>query len=739
MPNTWADSVKAYVLAEKRQYSEALALIGPVVEEPADFWYLDLRARFFRMLGEQKRAVEDYQTLWSHYDASSFRDQVTFGVSAYYVGEIDRAIKILGDYVATSDDVSGFWYLGACHLLRNNLQEGEEHLARSIAVTKNTRELDDILVEELPTLEVTSKGWSHRSQVVGTFQRIRDQITARRVKLRIPRSPENELKRTIEHPAVADAPDSWPWIAAQAALGRLYTEAGQHDAAATTYRKLSKYRERFPEASIGLQRIAAKFEMEGDRLLKAGDPGSAIGQFRGCLDILSDDTPEGLAGQATLRMRLGLAYMLASDPGKARSEFRSALELNRKVGTAHPGLALGETCRQLLGDPKEYWALDDEWNSWSRDVKSETLNNDLAAARESLTEFLVDWLEKSVEGSPGLRIPVVTPILMEIGSGLIAKDTGEDWTLWKFISDMRSRCENQIGVTVPGVRVRRNDALSRDDYALLLDEDWVAGGHTHLEMRYCPAAPGVLQGLGIPIEALVSVANPLTGQQGCWVPPQYWQLITSPNIELWDEPLVFVVNHLEAELRRSLADFLGIQEVENMLENWGKNKGDSALIQQVLSDETARMRFARLLRTLVREQVPITSWKEILASAQDSGLVNLANAVRAARLRLKRELPGNAPDIRRFELPAEWADTVDSWLKYSDGTTCFAPPGEQVHRFLVMLADLLRSDVTHTALVVDNPDVRPYVRRLVEWRFPYVMVLSKEEILSQATSGSPAV
>lgn len=740
-PNTWADSVKAYILAEKRLYKEALDLIGPVIEaEPEILWYLDLRARCFRMLGEQKRALEDYKALWTHYDAKNFNDQITFGVCAYYLGEIEQAIKILGDYVAADVDISGYWFLGACHLAQNHPVEGEQCLARSVKEAKNKRELADFLNEELPNLEASSKGWSHSKEVAAIFQRVRDQISARGVELQPPPSPEAELTKALDRPPLAAGPGDWRWIAVQAGLGRLYTNAKQYDAAATAYLELSKYPDKFPEAGIGRRRVAAGLQAEGDRLLKSGDPGSAILHFSGGLNILSADTPPEMTDQAALRGRLGLAYLLASDPDKARSEFRSAIALYRQQGTEHPGQVLGETCRQLLTDPKQYWALDDEWNSFARELKDDdTLNSDLAAARDSISGTLVDLLEKRDEASPKLETPVVTPIVMEIGSGLIPADTGKDWSLWRFILDMRDRFESQMGVGVPGVRVRGNSALSEGSYALLLNENWIAGGDTHLDMRYCPAAPSVPQALEIPSTAVVSVPNPLTGQPGFWVTAEYWQLISSQNVELWEEPLSFVVRHLEGLLRQNLTDFLGIQEVENMLENWGKSEEGSALINQALPDQTARVRFARLLRALVREQVPITSWKEILASAQNSGLANLANAVRTARVRLKRELPGNTPATPHYDLPSDWAATLDSWLKYSDGTSHFIPEGEPVHRFLLMLGDLLQSDETHAALVVDNPEIRPYVRRLVEWRFPYVTVLSRDEVVSQATSASAAV
>jgi flagellar biosynthesis component FlhA len=48
-----------------------------------------------------------------------------------------------------------------------------------------------------------------------------------------------------------------------------------------------------------------------------------------------------------------------------------------------------------------------------------------------------------------------------------------------------------------------------------------------------------------------------------------------------------------------------------------------------------------------------------------------------------------------------------------------------------MLAGLLQPGETKAALVVDNSESRPYVRRLVEPRFPWLMLLSREELLAQ--------
>jgi len=112
-----------------------------------------------------------------------------------------------------------------------------------------------------------------------------------------------------------------------------------------------------------------------------------------------------MAEQASLRGRLGLALFLQSDLGNARSEFGQLLRIHRQLGSEHPGEVLGEICRRLLNDPKQYWALEREWSAYASAVnKDEDLHSDLVAARNSLTAFVVDWLERPVNSNSESRI-----------------------------------------------------------------------------------------------------------------------------------------------------------------------------------------------------------------------------------------------------------------------------------------------------------------------------------------------
>ena len=202
-----------------------------------------------------------------------------------------------------------------------------------------------------------------------------------------------------------------------------------------------------------MRKVAEGIQEEGDRLLRSSEFVAAIQRYRNGLDMLPDDTPEGMELKASLYGRLGLAFFLKSDVASARVEFSKSLRIHRQLGKDEPGKILGEICHELLKDPKQYWALVDQWNAVASVAREdEELKSDLAAARKSLARLVVDWLERPLDPTP-TRLSVVTPIVMEIGAGLIPADTSDNWSLFKtYIPEMRARFESQLGVRVPGVQ-----------------------------------------------------------------------------------------------------------------------------------------------------------------------------------------------------------------------------------------------------------------------------------------------
>jgi type III secretory pathway component EscV len=357
-----------------------------------------------------------------------------------------------------------------------------------------------------------------------------------------------------------------------------------------------------------------------------------------------------------------------------------------------------------------------------------------AAALES---YLDNWYGLPQSAGENVNwLPSVSPILVELEAGLVPSDGTEDWPLIKqHLPAMRERLLGEMGVQVPGVRVRDGDLLPRN-YVILLDEIPVATGTVQPNMRFCPLSADRLAKLGVSTTTLMEAPHPMTGQLGCWVDHEAWARFESLSVELWPDPLIYVVYHLESVLRQNLADFLGFQETQNWLDNWGKSPGIASLAKTILPDQTSRWHFAHLLRDLVRENVPIIAREDLLRSLQDisfQGENSRETALCAARLALKKYLPGNGPAATRLALP-EWVENkTTSYIRTDDGKAYLALPRSEAREILRQIRLIMRASSREQALVTRSGWARPFVRRLVRTEFPSLAVLSREEVLAPDT------
>jgi len=197
--------------------------------------------------------------------------------------------------------------------------------------------------------------------------------------------------------------------------------------------------------------------------------------------------------------------------------------------------------------------------------------------------------------------------------------------------------------------------------------------------------------------------------------------------------LVYIVQHLESVLRSNLANFMGLQETETLLENWAQEEQGAALIAVALPDPASRpasrLRFARVLRALVAEGTPITEWQRILETVHAAGLSgdDINPVVHAVRRALQAQLPGNAPGTRHIALPADTETELISWIQHREGKTFLALPPETTQDVLQTLRELIGMDDRRTALIVQSSELRPYLYRLASIEYPHLSVLARDE------------
>jgi type III secretion protein V len=293
------------------------------------------------------------------------------------------------------------------------------------------------------------------------------------------------------------------------------------------------------------------------------------------------------------------------------------------------------------------------------------------------------------------------------------------------------------------VRVRGNEGdMPLTSYVFMLDEIPLLYAELEPDRRFSPRPVSVLQAAGIPADELAEAVDPVTGERGSWAPLAHAERLSGAGIPLWPDPLAYMVRQLEALLQNHLSRYLGVQEVAALLDGWSQEARGAALVQSALPDETSRLHFVWLLRALLDEKVSIADWPAILQSVAATGLGgrDLSAALRAVRLALKEQLPGNQPGAVQLALPAGLEERLAPWLSRESGAPFLALPPEETQDALAEVRELLApyEGSPNVALVVANGELRLPVRRLIALEFPQLMVLSGEEALPVAVAARAA-
>lgn len=740
-PNLWADSVKAYILIHNGRYEEALKILAALIDAgQKDVWVYNLRAVCNRMTNNWPLAEEDYKWIRDNY-AESDRDNLgILGMAHYNLKEFDEAIRVFNSLLEGPLNRSGASQnLGLCYLAQGRREEGEKYLIEGIRLVNNVRELDDLLKFDLIDIEDSFITWPYGDEVAEIVGRIKKIIEVRRGEIIRP-SPEQELERIIGKISREDNARSWAWVGANAGLARLHVEAGRWQEAFNIYTSLLELTDRFPEASEGVFKALAGFGAEGAGLLREGYAAEALDIFK--LLVHEYSRAERVQELAPLHSQRMYAYFSLKDFQSSRQSFITAARLYREGGSQNPGEHIGDAVRHVMRDAASYWAFDSELEWFGKDSEAdEQLQAEITAARKSLAKYPDELYGLSGDSTAGAR-PEIRPIAVEIEPGLIPQDVETDWPfIIEMLREVRARIQDDTGVKIPSVNVRESQTyLPPESYVILLDEIPMALGRCHAGMRYCAVKRETLEQSGVNGDGLIEAVHPLTGQPGCWIPPQSWDAVAGMGDELWTDPILFAIYHLEAVLRRNLAEFVDVQLTENMIAGWEKTGEGASLVKAALPDPASRLLFSRVLRELGKEKVSIAPWEQILKAIKGIGLNNkdVTEAVGAVRLHLKRFLPGNKRGVRRVELPLDIEKRIEQFILRDNGKQFCAATPEQAREILSHIRKLVDSGGADTVLVTDSARLRPFVRRLIEHEFPQLMVHSKEELLSEDEMAEPA-
>jgi type III secretion protein V len=322
--------------------------------------------------------------------------------------------------------------------------------------------------------------------------------------------------------------------------------------------------------------------------------------------------------------------------------------------------------------------------------------------------------EQAKQGEPEIG---VAPIVLDLHTDLTGLTTAGDGAfVTRELTLVRDRLFHELGVRVPGVRVRTGAPLQPGGYMVQIDEVPCATGQVAFGQLIALAPVAELAPLGIDGEP---ARDPVTGKPATRVADEHRARLEAAEVKV-RTPEQIICEHLYRAIKRRAPGFLGVQEVQAALEQLEKRY--PALVKEAVGKVPLAL-MTDVLRKLLHEEVSIRNLKAILEAlvspATEGDATSLAEKCRQA---LARQLSHKyAPAGPLF---AFLVDPVIEESLRGSGPQAALEPGIATG----IIEGVRKLAASGRAVLLASPDVRRALRRLIEGTFPDVAVLTFTEL-----------
>ncbi len=338
---------------------------------------------------------------------------------------------------------------------------------------------------------------------------------------------------------------------------------------------------------------------------------------------------------------------------------------------------------------------------------------------------------KAQEGQTQKMMPVVTPIALEVSSDLVPLVDDTSNFLGELIPMMRDGLFYELGVRFPGIRVRGNDGtLGANSYIIMLNEIPMVVGN--IDQRKCLVndTPDRLRLLGI--EA-TPAQNPANGIACAWIRADKRELAEQAGLTAWDAAS-YMVLHLSAILRKNASDFVGIQEVQNMLDQL--EQAYPALVKEVVPKAISVFQLTNILKRLAEEEILIRDLRTILQALAEWGPVEsdtvmLTEHVRSSLKRyISHKYTSGQNTLVVYLLDPQIEETVRSSIQHTASGNYLALEPEITQDLLASVRREIGNlpPSAQQPVILTTQEIRRYFRKLVELEFPHLAVVSYQEL-----------
>jgi len=326
----------------------------------------------------------------------------------------------------------------------------------------------------------------------------------------------------------------------------------------------------------------------------------------------------------------------------------------------------------------------------------------------------------------------VDALELEVGYGLIRLvDKKQGGDLLERITNIRRQIAMELGIIVPPIRIRDNVQLEPNQYIIKLRGASIANADL---------MPGHLLAINSG-----AVSEPITGIEtkepafdlpAIWIPENERATAEHRNYTVV-EPTSVLTTHLTEILRSHAAELLTRQDVNRLIDNL--KESSPKLIEEVMPDQMKMGEVQTVLQGLLRERVPIRDLETILETLGDwAGRTKdpevLSEYVRNALARTICEQHRDQDNtIHGVTLDPGIEDTINAHTERNERGSYLTVPPALANSIVAAIRKELEAVATKTSgqqpVVLASPQIRQWVRRLIESTLPGVAVLGYNEII----------
>ena len=359
--------------------------------------------------------------------------------------------------------------------------------------------------------------------------------------------------------------------------------------------------------------------------------------------------------------------------------------------------------------------------SWRRSQKSmEPARVEIAPAEPAADEPIAQTL-------------AIDEIKIELGYGLLGLINDlEGRRLTDQIKALRRTLAGDYGFVMPSVRILDNMRLPSQGYAIRIKEMEAGSGEVRLgHMMAMDPRGGQVD---LPGE---HVKEPAFGLPATWVDETLREEATFRGYTIVD-PATVLTTHLTEILKENMPDLLSYAEVQKLLKDLPAEQ--KKLVEDLVPSVVTATTVQRVLQALLRERVSIRDLPAILEGIGEAAphTASVSLLVEQVRARLARQLSfayrGDDGALPIVTLTPEWENAfADALVGQGDDKQLALAPS-RLQDFVRGVREVFERAALagDSPVLLTSPNIRPYVRSIIERFRGQTPVLSQNEVHPRA-------